>query len=376
MRQGLYRAGLEFSYPKNGSALEIVRRLHVWAAYRPTTDPFPWHLARPLSHALSKAHPSFAYAELTLFCKGEAARRILNPTTNGYRRWILTAVLNHHPQIAGIFYEHLGYWVKEHLARRGLDEWPDCEGLSPSGFGNRLLEPEDVEANRLSLLLAIREAGYWYERALALIGLGTKLEGRASAHDMPYWIGGANMPKPVRVPVTVEEDGIGHLLIGPDKEEAKPMIDAKWQLPEYAVDADDLEFEPPPAVAPKRAPVENKPTVAKPETPPAAAPADDVRQTAAKALELATHLDDNPKVKAPNHLTVFRLYCVDALPLREIARRCKCSHATIINRKLALETRLRLPLDTFRGRDEEVRPLTGAAQYAKARRIHPGRLIE
>ena len=76
-------------------------------------------------------------------------------------------------------------------------------------------------------------------------------------------------------------------------------------------------------------------------------------------------------MKAPNHLTVFRLYCVDALPLREIARRCKCSPATILNRKTALETRLRHPLDTFRTRADDIRPLARAAEYAKARRIRP-----
>ena len=76
MRQALYRADLAFPYPEDGSARDIIRALKRWAGYRPTADPFPWGLAPALHDCFCNLNNGFAYAQLTLFCKGEAARRV------------------------------------------------------------------------------------------------------------------------------------------------------------------------------------------------------------------------------------------------------------------------------------------------------------
>jgi hypothetical protein len=364
MRSAIFRSGLGFPFPENGSSLDIRRRLGRWATLAPTAAKFPWHLAKHLYRVLCFVEPSFPFAECALFCCREAARRALRPLNPGYKRLLIAAIVKHRIEFAAIYYEHLRYRVKAYLEKRGVDVWPECEGLSPLGYGSSQVHREEIATNRRDLLSVIEGTSRWYERTLGFIGSDRDREERASGHKLHHWFEGAAMPAPVEVPVTVEEDG-GKFLIAPEKDDAFPLIQAGWDLPEYAVDPECLLFD----VAPTHQPA--RPTAVSLPAPSPIAPDPDIRSTAAKALELATHLDSNPKVKAPNHLTVFRLYCIELLSLREIARRCQCSHATIINRKTALEQRLNLPLDNFRASPDTIRPLAGAAEYARARMVRP-----
>lgn len=68
-------------------------------------------------------------------------------------------------------------------------------------------------------------------------------------------------------------------------------------------------------------------------------PAADTNLVAA-LIRLAQKLDDNPRVKAPNHITVLTRYCLDGQSLRRIAKDCGRQHSTIVNRKKALERAL------------------------------------
>lgn len=363
MRSATFRAALGFPFPENGSPLDIRRRLGRWATLAPTAAQFPWHLAKHLYRVLCFAEPSFPFAECALFCCREAARHALHPLNPGYQRLLVAAIIKHRIEFAAIYHEHLRYRVKEYLLKRGIEEWPECEGVSPLGYGPAHIPRPELETNRRDLLAVIDGTSRWYERTIAIIATRKTLDGRASGHELHHWVNGAGMPPPVDVPVTVEEDG-ETLLIAPEKDDAFPLIQTGWDLPEYPVDAECLSFD----LAPTPVPAARAPVPAASPSPP---PDPDIRSTAAKALELATHLDSNPKVKAPNHLTVFRLYCIDVLPLREIARRCQCSPSTILNRKTALERRLRSPLDTFRNQREEVVPLASAAAYSRARTPRP-----
>jgi hypothetical protein len=60
----------------------------------------------------------------------------------------------------------------------------------------------------------------------------------------------------------------------------------------------------------------------------------------ASLFQLAQKLDDNPRIKAPNHLTVLQLYCMKSMSLDEIAVECKCAKGTVSNRKDSLEAKL------------------------------------
>jgi len=53
---------------------------------------------------------------------------------------------------------------------------------------------------------------------------------------------------------------------------------------------------------------------------------------ARRAFALLQQLDSAPGAEPPSAFTVFRLYCVEELNTREIARICRCSHPTVLNR--------------------------------------------
>ena len=51
-----------------------------------------------------------------------------------------------------------------------------------------------------------------------------------------------------------------------------------------------------------------------------------------KAFALIQKLSAGPRAKAPTVLAVFRLYCIEERSIPEIARKCRCSVATVANR--------------------------------------------
>jgi DNA-binding CsgD family transcriptional regulator len=282
---------------------------------------------------------SFDYAECVLFCCREAARRILNPLYSGYRRVLLAAVIRHHVQFAGIFYEHLRYRVKKHLIEQGLTEWPECEGLSPLGYGPKHIGRAEIEANRRALLGVIAETSRWYERTLAMIETHPNADKRACGHELHHWIGGAKMPAALSVPVLVEPDGDA-LLIAPDKDDAFPLVQAGWDLPEYAVDAHMVTSDPKPNL-----PVIEPVVFVEARSPPAAQPSD-AEIAAARVLQSGLVVSTGPLLETltPSERELANLLLSYRDPerrtpysYREIGRMLKCSGETVRRRRKALE---------------------------------------
>lgn len=77
---------------------------------------------------------------------------------------------------------------------------------------------------------------------------------------------------------------------------------------------------------------------------------DDARQKAlVKLMMWAQELDENPRMKPPDHFTILKLYCYDELSTGRIAKRFpRASLSTVKNRKSALEAHARASLDQFR----------------------------
>ena len=105
------------------------------------------------------------------------------------------------------------------------------------------------------------------------------------------------------------------------------------------------------------------------QTPPEAPPPD--QSVVAAALQLATTLDNNPRLKAPTHMTVFQLYCAQGLSWPQIEKQTRCAHATLMARKQRLEKTLRAPLAIFRAQSEAFAAMFATMQHPKARRINP-----
>jgi len=59
-------------------------------------------------------------------------------------------------------------------------------------------------------------------------------------------------------------------------------------------------------------------------------------------------LDSESRRKSPNLLTIFRLYCVQEMTVEKIARKCKCSKATVSNRLKLLESKTGVPASRLR----------------------------
>ena len=341
MRSAVFRAGLGFPFPENGSPLDIRRRIGRWATLAPTTSHFPWHLAKHLYRVLCLAEASFFYAECVLFCCREAARRALHPLNPGYKRLLLAAIIKHRIEFAAIYYEHLRYRVKEYLLNHGLDQWPECEGVSPLGYGPSLLPRKEIEANRRDLVALIEGTSRWYERTLAIIATRKTLDGRASGHELHHWVSGAGMPDPIDVPVTVEEEG-GALLIAPEKDDAFPLVQAGWDLPEYPVDPESLIFDATPMPAPTATPA----TAPAPATGLVAVPAPHI--AASRMLQSGLLLSAGPLLdqmkpaerELANYLISYK-HPDKRIPLSyaEIGRILNCSDESVRRYQRALEGR-------------------------------------
>lgn len=77
---------------------------------------------------------------------------------------------------------------------------------------------------------------------------------------------------------------------------------------------------------------------------------DEAKQKALVQLMMwAQGMDENPRMKPPDHFTVLRLYCQEELSVGQIAKRfARASLSTVKNRRVALEKRARASLDQFR----------------------------
>jgi len=68
-----------------------------------------------------------------------------------------------------------------------------------------------------------------------------------------------------------------------------------------------------------------------------------------KLMMWAQGMDENPRMKPPDHFTVLRLYCQEELSVGQIAKRfTRASVSTVKNRRAALEKSARASLDQFR----------------------------
>ncbi|MFH0880320.1 MAG: hypothetical protein V2A34_11455 [Lentisphaerota bacterium] len=94
------------------------------------------------------------------------------------------------------------------------------------------------------------------------------------------------------------------------------------------------------------------------------------QEVVAMSLQLAQELDSNPKIKAPNHLTVFRLYCVEDMTVHDIEKQCACSHGTVINRKKTLEAKLGANLDSFKKLSGIFEEMTNSLDGARSSKVY------
>jgi hypothetical protein len=332
VEQVSFSASLVLDHPDPRTPDALHQHLFPWTTIAPAYPDALWHMAAALPHALINPARSFVSAEWMLFCRCEAACRVLDPITR-YDGLILRALVAHPVQIAGIYFEHLRFRVLEYLLTHGLAEWPDCLGRSPLKYGRNDTSPKQLEANRTALLDVIASTSRWYERTLAHIGLAKSLDERSSSRELHYWVAGAEMPDPIVIQVLSMWKG-GTRLIFPNVDESKPFVTYGWPLPSYPVEVETTT--PAPASTPGTPPAPAAPTPAPTHSEIAAArmlqsglivsagPLPE--QMTPEERELANYLlaYKNPSKKIP-------------LSYADIAHILHCSYETIRRRHHALE---------------------------------------
>src|SRR2546430_2338254 len=77
------------------------------------------------------------------------------------------------------------------------------------------------------------------------------------------------------------------------------------------------------------------------QTPNTAPTPNENEEIARRAFLALDALDCGSRRKLPTLLTVFRLYCIEYLPILQIAKKCRCSLAPVANRLKLLEATTR-----------------------------------
>ncbi len=99
-------------------------------------------------------------------------------------------------------------------------------------------------------------------------------------------------------------------------------------------------------------------------------PVDTDFSEARRIFGLVQQLDSEIGMKAPSILTVFRLYCIEELSIRQIARKFRCGKTTISNRLLAIQERIGTDPTTFRRISSHLDLMVEQSSDPRARKIY------
>jgi len=96
---------------------------------------------------------------------------------------------------------------------------------------------------------------------------------------------------------------------------------------------------------------------------------------ARRAFALVQQLDSGATNKAPTTLTVFRLYCMEELSAAQIARKYRCSKATIISRLNCIRAKTGVDPANLRRLSAHLGKMEADLTDSRAERIHRKNLI-
>lgn len=97
---------------------------------------------------------------------------------------------------------------------------------------------------------------------------------------------------------------------------------------------------------------------------------------ARRAFQLIEQLDSEQVIKPPSVLTVFRLYCVKELTAERVARKCRCSKGTIINRLKLIREKTQMDPDELRRFSSHFDKIEDDIRESKAGYVHRKRLMD
>jgi hypothetical protein len=95
-----------------------------------------------------------------------------------------------------------------------------------------------------------------------------------------------------------------------------------------------------------------------------------------QAFRLIEQLDSEQGIRAPSVLTVFRLYCEEELTAEQIARKCRCSKGTVINRLKLIREKTQMEPNELRRFSSQFSKIEDDVRESKATYIHRKRMID
>ena len=332
-----------FDYPVDCTPALLRGRLEYLSVDWPGWENFPWRVTRSIHKFLDQPPVNFPYLMLHRCLQGYAAYLVLNSRFES-RPEVLAVMIREKCEIVGLLRVLLIDAVRYELRFTKQVRIPDCSG---PGEGHEQVSPEELEKRRAAFRECIEGAVKEFVRILDLMSVSENMNARIYGRSLRSWACGGELPEVVTLPVQVEMTAAGKVL-RPCQAERAVYVRAGFTRAEVLVERK--------TVGCRLKAVGERESTAKGANLPlhnaTAGQGEREGETGVSvvraALMLAGSLDNNPRVKAPNHMTVLKMYCLDELAVGVIARKCRCAKSTVMNRKMALEKQLRKPLDFFR----------------------------
>ena len=96
---------------------------------------------------------------------------------------------------------------------------------------------------------------------------------------------------------------------------------------------------------------------------------------ARSAFALLQQLDSEGPAKPPGVLTVFRLYCLENLTAAQVARKCRCSKTTVVDRLNLIRAKTGMSPESLRACSSHLTQVQEDVSDSRARRIRSRSLI-
>ncbi len=341
-------------YPDNCTLPKLRSMLKKQAALWRGWDEFPWYLTRTLHRHMDRPPADWDHLHTFFWMQGHAAHVLLKEKFEN-RNAVLRLLLEHRVQFVGIFRHIVLDQIHWCLLFNKRDRLPDCALWgADTPEAARTLE-EKRELFRGGIELAVAE----YVRLLDFASEVGDADEWMAGHPLRVWFRGAHLPESVEVPVRLSEEN-GREFLRPVAKTSARFLGRRVPIPRIEVEPgglvdDDAQID----VATVRTTTDEETS----------------RKIAFRVFDLATQIDEGARTKPPAHSTVLRLYCCEELSVNQIAKKCGCSHATVMNRKGDLEEKLGMSLEAFRRHAAMLKVAAETAEYAKAKKIQRRNLL-
>ena len=346
-------------YLPDCSRNRLRKHLREMSGHWPGWEEFPWYLTRTLHRHVDGPPADWDHLHTRFWVTGLAATILLKGKFED-RNAVLDLLVEHEVQFVGVMRHLIADQIRWCLIFRKLDRLPDCAKWGADTEYNE----QGLAERRQSFREGVDQAISEFIRVLNVAAVTKDKGERLAGQPLKIWLSGAHMPEVVEVPVLVREEQ-GHVFLRPHPKVSSRFLCRRQPVPRIEVTPvarEELISE----VRDQRSEDGHDKAQSAQEM-----DADEIaRRTAIATVEMAMRLDDNPRLNQPTHCTVLGMYMRDNLTVRKIAAKCRCSHATVVNRKKRLEKVIGMPLDALKVNAQAFAAAEKVVNDGRARNIY------